>query len=54
MAPSRVVVMGVAGSGKSTVAAELAARRNTRFVDADELHSTAHAYPLCSVWWFGR
>ncbi len=48
MAPSRVVVMGVAGSGKSTVAAELAARRNTRFVDADELHSTANVAKMAA------
>ena len=37
--PSRIVVMGVAGSGKSTVAAELAARRGVPFIDADDLHS---------------
>jgi carbohydrate kinase (thermoresistant glucokinase family) len=42
MAPSRVVVMGVAGSGKSTVAAELASRRDVRFIEADELHSAAN------------
>jgi gluconokinase len=32
------VVMGVAGSGKSTVAAALAARLGCPFVDADSLH----------------
>ncbi len=37
MAPG-IVVMGVAGSGKSTVGAALAARRGARFVDADDLH----------------
>jgi carbohydrate kinase (thermoresistant glucokinase family) len=34
----RVVVMGVAGSGKSTVGAALALRFGARFADADDLH----------------
>ena len=34
-----VVVMGVAGSGKTTVGAALAAALGWRFVDADDLHS---------------
>ena len=38
---ARVVVMGVAGSGKSTVAAALAARLGARFVEADEFHQPA-------------
>ena len=42
MAPRRVVIMGVAGSGKSTVAAALAARRGVRFLEADEFHSAAN------------
>lgn len=33
-----IVVMGVSGSGKSTVAAALAARLGARYVDADDLH----------------
>lgn len=33
-----VVVMGVSGSGKSTIAAELAAFRHWRYLDADQLH----------------
>lgn len=33
-----VLLMGVAGSGKSTVAAELARRRRTGFLDADAVH----------------
>jgi gluconokinase len=35
----RIVVMGVAGVGKSTVGRALAERLVMRFVDADELHS---------------
>jgi carbohydrate kinase (thermoresistant glucokinase family) len=34
-----VLVMGVAGSGKSTIGAAVAARLGWRFVDADEYHS---------------
>ncbi|MFQ3235114.1 MAG: gluconokinase [Paraglaciecola sp.] len=34
-----VIVMGVSGSGKSTVGRMLAARLNYRFVDADDFHS---------------
>ncbi len=34
----RVVVMGVAGCGKSTVARALAAQLNARFIEADEFH----------------
>ncbi|MCF2871665.1 gluconokinase, GntK/IdnK-type [Octadecabacter sp. G9-8] len=35
----RVVVMGVAGSGKSTLGAALAEELGAAFVDADDLHS---------------
>lgn len=38
----RVVVMGVAGSGKTTVGARLADRLGARFVDADGLHPQAN------------
>jgi gluconokinase len=38
----RVVVMGVCGCGKSTVAEALAARLGARFVEGDELHSEAN------------
>ncbi len=48
MAPTRIVVMGVAGSGKSTVAADLAARCGARFVDADDLHSDANVAKMAS------
>lgn len=37
-----VVVMGVSGSGKSTVGAALAARLGVPFVDADALHPPAN------------
>lgn len=48
MAPDRIVVMGVAGSGKSTVAAELARRLGARFLDADDFHSAAHRRKMAS------
>ncbi|GAA1146904.1 gluconokinase [Ornithinicoccus hortensis] len=37
-----VVVIGVSGSGKSTIAAELAGRLNLRFADADDFHPPAN------------
>ena len=40
--PTRVVVMGVAGSGKTTVGRLLAARLDARFVDGDDLHPPAN------------
>jgi gluconokinase len=40
-APRRIVVMGVAGSGKTTVARSVAAALGSEFVDADSLHSEA-------------
>lgn len=44
MAPTRplVVVMGVSGSGKSTIGAALAQRLRVPFVDADDLHPEAN------------
>jgi len=44
MAPAAplVVVMGVSGSGKSTVGAALAQRLRVPFVDADDLHPEAN------------
>ncbi|MDQ6625056.1 MAG: gluconokinase [Verrucomicrobiota bacterium] len=38
MVAPHVVVMGVSGSGKSTVGALLAQKLGTRFLDADSLH----------------
>jgi len=40
--PSPVVVMGVSGSGKSTVGSALAQRLRVPFVDADTLHPPAN------------
>ncbi|MFD1714373.1 gluconokinase [Amnibacterium flavum] len=41
--PSRpIVVMGVSGSGKSTIGALLAERLDDDFVDADDLHPAAN------------
>ena len=39
--PVRIVVMGVAGSGKSSVAEALASRFGARFVEADQFHLPA-------------
>ncbi len=50
---ARFVVMGVAGCGKSTVAAALALRLGLAFVDGDALHPSANiekmsrGVPLC-------
>jgi gluconokinase len=41
-APAPVVVMGVSGSGKSTVGMALAQRLRVPFVDADTLHPPAN------------
>jgi gluconokinase len=41
-APSPIVVMGVSGSGKSTVGSALAQRLRVPFVDADTLHPLAN------------
>src|SRR5215472_10538354 len=38
MGPTRVVVMGVSGCGKTTIGGRLAARTGWPFLDADELH----------------
>ena len=40
--PSPVVVMGVSGSGKSTVGAALAQRLRVPFADADDFHPPAN------------
>ena len=40
--PVAIVVMGVSGSGKSTVGAALAARLGVAFRDADEFHPAAN------------
>src|SRR5215469_13470885 len=40
--PSVLVLMGVSGSGKTTVGAMLAGRLRWRFADADDFHSEAN------------
>jgi gluconokinase len=48
MAQSSVVVMGVTGSGKSTVGALLAAKLHLPFTDGDDLHSTANKQKMAA------
>jgi gluconokinase len=42
MNPTVIVLMGVAGAGKTTIGTELAQRLGWRFYDADDLHSDAN------------
>ena len=44
----RLVVMGVAGSGKTTVGVELAAALDLAFVDADDLHPPANVVKMAA------
>ena len=48
MTHGRIVVMGVAGSGKSTIAAALAAHWNLPYIDADSFHSDANVAKMAS------
>lgn len=43
-----VLVMGVSGSGKSTIGAALALRLKSRFVDADDLHPLPNIQKMAS------
>jgi gluconokinase len=43
-----IVVMGVSGSGKSTVAAELVARTGWEFAEGDSFHSKANVEKMAS------
>ena len=43
-----VLIMGVSGSGKTTVARLLADRWNARFIDADDFHSLADKQQMAS------
>src|SRR5918993_2268162 len=47
-ARSGLVVMGVSGSGKSTVAAAVAARTGALFLDADDFHPRANTAKMSS------
>lgn len=47
MSPSRqIVIMGVMGSGKTTIGRALAAQLGCRFIDADDLHSEGNMAKL--------
>ena len=45
---SPIVVMGVSGSGKSTVGAALAQRLRIPFADADDFHPAANVAKMTS------
>jgi Shikimate kinase len=46
--PKAVILMGVSGSGKSTVGGSLAQRLECPFLDADDFHPAAYA---CGTTW---
>ncbi len=46
--PRTIVVMGVSGSGKTTVGRAVAARIGRRFVDADDYHSAANVAKMAA------
>jgi len=46
--PVIVIIMGVAGSGKTTIGQKLAARLGWGFSDADEFHSDANKHKMAS------
>ncbi len=48
MAVIRIVVMGVAGSGKTTVAARLAERLGADFLDADDFHPPSNVAKMAA------
>src|SRR3954469_19380404 len=48
MNPGVIVVMGVAGSGKSTIAAEIARRLEWRFAEGDAFHPAANVAKMRS------
>jgi gluconokinase len=48
MVPTTVVVMGVSGSGKSTVGAALAQRLGVPFADADDFHPPTNVAKMAS------
>jgi gluconokinase len=48
MIARRVVVMGVAGSGKTTVGLRLASLLDARFVDADDVHPPTNVEKMAS------
>ena len=46
--PLRLVVMGVSGSGKSTIAAQVAGRLGITYIDGDDLHPAANVAKMRS------
>ncbi|RJT44370.1 gluconokinase [Rahnella woolbedingensis] len=48
MAGQSIILMGVSGSGKSTVGAALARELNAKFIDGDDLHPRANIQKMAS------
>ena len=48
MAGQSIILMGVSGSGKSTVGAALAREINAKFIDGDDLHPRANIQKMAS------
>src|SRR5688572_18246868 len=46
--PQHLVVMGVAGSGKTTIGVALAARLDREFAEGDDFHSAANVAKMAS------
>lgn len=46
--PNRIIIMGVAGSGKTSVGTALAAQIDATYLDGDDLHSQKNIEKMCN------